>query len=210
MRSPQPEPMCCPPPAESATPLQQPQDQLLSGTASGDSEGRRELDKVLHELDELLIREPEHDFDAQLEQLNARIDAVQLPSSTMAAKVASTIGTPAAAAPRPRRLVPKPIARAAWKPAVPEDDAPPICAEQLDIEESWRSSYLAHADRQQAEAVAALLLVAPGPAPHSELSSDRLEDLLDLAELNSVAWPPGLDARIARQILASRASQRRA
>ena len=38
----------------------------------------------------------------------------------------------------------------------------------------------------------------------SQLSDDRLQDLIELAEVERVCWPEGLDARIAKLILEGR------
>ena len=42
---------------------------------------------------------------------------------------------------------------------------------------------------------------------HSELGSDVLRDMVELALVGSVTWPPGLNERIAQSILESRAAK---
>ena len=76
--------------------------------------------------------------------------------------------------------------------------------DQIGIDESWRASFNAHQNRRGAEPAATPRAVVPDLVPHTELSSHRLVDLLELSEFANVAWPPGLDARIARQILSAR------
>ena len=164
---------------------------------------------MLHELDELLKHGPTPSFDAQLEELNARIDAVQPPSRAAAATVTGSAEVPPVRPPPPRRIVPRPIARATWKCTTFDGECEPVDAEQLDIKESWSASFRAHQSRQHGVAAVPFPAVTSEPAPHTELSSDRLEDLLELAAFANVTWPPGLDARIARQILEGRVARGR-
>ena len=67
-------------------------------------------------------------------------------------------------------------------------------------------SFLEYLAKLRADAEAALLVVAPPVVLHtSDLSSPALRDLVELVEIGlAVAWPRGLDERIARIILRDR------
>ena len=156
------------------------------------------------------------DFDAQLEELNARIDAVQPNSGTAAASAALETAAAEASAsstdgaeekatlPRwPAPVKPRAIARARGRP--PNSEEPEaLQVEQLSLEESWRDSFAAHQCRPSDAAASPPRIAVQEQLPCTELADQTLEDMLELAEFASVVWPPGLDARIARQILSAR------
>ena len=151
-----------------------------------------------------------------MEELNARIDAVQPNSSTAAANAAlEAVSAEASASAAsnaeekrtpPRRLTPvKPRAMARFRGGPPNSEEPEaLQVEQLNLEESWRDSFTAHQSRTSAVAASPPRIAVQEQLPHTELTNQRLEDMLELAEFASVFWPPGLDARIARQILSAR------
>ena len=78
----------------------------------------------------------------------------------------------------------------------------------LDLGTDQERSFLEYASKLRADAATASLVAAPDVESHtSSLSSSALRDLVELVEMGlAVAWPKGLDERIARLILRDRAT----
>ena len=85
-------------------------------------------------------------------------------------------------------------------------DDVPADANGLNLTDDWEQSFIDHQLRQQEGNVAVVppVVISVAPAHQSDLTSDNLQDLLELEEFSAVSWPDGLDARIARGILRDR------
>ena len=109
------------------------------------------------------------------------------------------------------RYRPRAIARAKWK-GLELNHADELTVEDSNLGEEWLSSFR---DFKSNEYDAQAQPVAAPPQPeepqlvdtHPEQDSDMLQDMLELAQIGSVRWPPGLDAKVAQSILESRAAQ---
>ena len=199
------------PPSPQLHPLQSPPGLSCEVAALQSPAPQCDLDEILEELRELEEGGSRPDFEEKLAELNARIDAVPTvcdaaaPREDDAAAHASPTEDDAELrqlrrAPVPIR--PRAIARLRPRPAC-FDEPEALLGEQLNLEEGWRESFTAF---QQASRSAATSPSSDSveQLPHTDLSSERLEDMLDLADCAHVVWPPGLDARLARRILSGR------
>ena len=74
-----------------------------------------------------------------------------------------------------------------------------------DLGDDWTRSFIARQEAQ--ELVTDVPVPLPEAAYSSELSSEALRDLIELSDLGGgVAWPPGLDTRVAAIILSHRSA----
>ena len=177
-----------PSPSPTPAPPQLPR-QPSPHTPSPAQRGQSELDNVVLALDNLLARPPDHLFDATLQLLNDRIDAV-------GPGVAATSSSHSQA----KRPTPRAAARARPRPTSSLDFEPM----QFDTVR-WRARLLEPA---QAHAPRRLPLDTDPPLPtppHSSLSDDQLRDLIDMHQDGlRVQWPDGLDVNVARVVLKAR------
>ena len=177
-------------------------------------EGHAELDRAIAELDGLLERGPGEDFEGTLKGINDRIDAAGGTGSSTAKKARSTQECSTGGHSGPgalRRIKPKAIARAKCRVTESNDfDAAPVCEEDLGAQ--WTSAFLVHQERQERNEAAEATAQEAAPAPvQSDLEDEVLRDLLELDQIGAgVAWPNGLDARIARLVLNDRMARARA
>ena len=89
----------------------------------------------------------------------------------------------------------------------PSCDADPVISDGLNLGDEWEQSFLDHQLRRRECTLADAcppVAISSVPSHQPDLSSDHLQDLLELEEFSAVSWPDGLDARIARIILRDR------